>query len=113
LCEVEYKAGEPNEEYRWHHIAITFDEHKKQTYLDGVLNGPDATGAPPEDFLKNEGTVVIGSQGNRFLKGLVDEVRIYDRVLPSSEIEAMVGRQEPLVEAVPAPVAPLRLLPPR
>jgi azurin len=91
LCEVENQPGEPDE---WHHLALTLDRQASHVYLDGKPGAPAANHALPDGFWQQEGTIVIGSQGNTFFNGLMDEVRIYDRVLLPAEIKAIFDREE-------------------
>jgi len=73
----------------WHHIAVTFTNSTKvmQFYVDGAL----ATTAPkPLMEADNPGHVMtIGNLfGNNSFSGLLDEFRIYNRVLTPAEIQA-------------------------
>jgi len=70
----------------WHHLAVVIDYVGWQItpYLDGASLGAKNTAAitkPPITFTK------IGCYWNsRYFGGLIDEVKIYDRILDSSEI---------------------------
>ena len=85
----------------WHHIAAVFDGSQSSValYIDGVLAaGPVTNPAYPARYLKplDRGDLpfLIGScngvaddqQLYRTLKGQVDEIRVWDRVLTSSEL---------------------------
>ena len=63
----------------WHHIAATFDGIEQNIYLDGKLvSTVENTG----EMNINSDPVYIGSNGSsRYFNGLVDDVRIYDRVV--------------------------------
>jgi azurin len=76
---------------RWNHVAITLSEQGSQDFHAGVAVNP----SPNRIHLSEiEGTLCIGSLGEKsFLKGLIDEVRIYDRVLSSAEIKAIFDRE--------------------
>ena len=66
----------------WQHWAVTRDETGTRIYLDGVL---DSTGAAWE------GQIVVDQigRGNAgTLRGLLDEVAIYDRALTADQIAA-------------------------
>ena len=88
---------------QWHHIAATYDGAKLQLYVDGM---------PWGNPMRETGTLVpmlpksyltIGSEdgrttcpecfGNRYFKGLIDEVAIYNRALPAREIQALCAAQ--------------------
>lgn len=72
---------------QWHHIAVTCESSVVQIYLDGVLSG--ATMMMDNPMLASDDTYVLGytnfSSSN--YKGSIDEVRIWNRVLTSEEIE--------------------------
>jgi hypothetical protein len=82
----------------WHHVAATrsSDDGMIKLYVDGVLNtnavGPTGPRAAPA-------TLRIGAvqDGSGFLDGVLDDVRLYERVLTDSEIAAL---------ATPPPAAP-------
>ncbi len=70
----------------WHHVAATFDGVTMRLYIDGVLEASRAyTGNP----VTSDEAVYIGNnstQGDRYLPGLIDEVRIYDNTLSQNDI---------------------------
>jgi hypothetical protein len=79
----------------WHHIAGTFDGETGtfKCYLDGELGGELESSR--EDLPENDLPVTIGKRINpegRFMKGMIDDVRIYNQALTEVEIqEAMIG----------------------
>lgn len=100
----------------WHHIAATYDGANLQLYVDGRLWGNPVrhTGAIvpmlPDSF------VAIGSEdgrttcpdcvANRYFKGSIDEVAVYNRALSASEIQSLCTEQnngEPLPPPAPPP----------
>ena len=80
----------------WHHVAATIDKIEgAKIYLDGVLEGTN----PDTEGISTGGTnypVFIGENSQaagRFWIGLIDDVRVYKRVLTESEIlGVMAGR---------------------
>jgi hypothetical protein len=76
----------------WHHVTATIDKIEgAKIYLDGVLDGnnPDTGGITVGDY-----PVFIGDnsqQTGRFWDGLIDDVRIYSRVLSADEISQLAG----------------------
>ncbi|MCX6141444.1 MAG: choice-of-anchor D domain-containing protein [Candidatus Kapabacteria bacterium] len=85
----------------WHHVAAVFDGGLSSVslYIDGVLaGGPVTNSAYPASYLKPldraDLPLLIGSFNGvadnpnlyRTLKGQVDEIRIWERVLTQSEI---------------------------
>ena len=80
---------------QWHHVAVTFGDSPKafKLYVDGYLSGnsqlfaSEALPAHDEDpaLGKIIGSAVYSGLGN--FKGLLDEVRIYDRGLTAEEVD--------------------------
>ena len=86
--------GPPPALEAWSHVAVTFDGEEVKSYQDGFLTVrteqnyllPEMAGVP----------LVIGEcegLGVKFFKGLIGQVRIYDRVLSESEISGSFRRQ--------------------
>jgi len=82
---------------RWHHVAATVPEAGTMMDVKLYVDGRDAS-APGSSMtafnLTANVDVAIGSGGpvtGRFFKGLIDDVRIYDRVLSAGEIAGMAG----------------------
>jgi hypothetical protein len=78
----------------WHHVAATIDKIEgAKIYLDGVLEGTN----PDKDGITTGGTnyaVFIGENSQatgRFWVGLIDDVRVYKRVLLEGEIQAVMA----------------------
>jgi len=90
-------ASSPAEPDVWHHLAFTFDKDAgmQAVYLDGVLIGTD-TIPDTVDVVLN-GKLIIGDMDvyTQIFNGLLDEVRIYDRVLSAEEIAWLGGRTMP------------------
>jgi hypothetical protein len=84
----------------WHHLAFTFDKaaDTQAVYLDGVLIGTDTI--PDNLDVALNGKVIIGDFDvyTQIFNGLLDEVRIYDRVLSPDEIAWLGGRTIPFDE---------------
>ena len=69
----------------WYHIVYTTDTKAGQLklYVDGELVAEGISGGTPENMKERR----IGSEHDgRFLDGMVDEVRIYNRVLDEDEV---------------------------
>ncbi len=75
----------------WHHVAGVYDGANVYVYIDGV--SVDSTPPVLTGTINNFAhSVCIGTSGsqcteNNFFGGLVDDVRIYNRALSSSEIQ--------------------------
>ncbi len=86
-----YNYGGKISDTGWGHLVFTLSEQGTQTFSAGVADSP---ALKPLTSALPEGTLCIGSAGDKsYLKGLIDEVRIYDRVLPPAEIKAIYDRE--------------------
>ncbi|MFC1633357.1 LamG domain-containing protein [Planctomycetota bacterium] len=87
----------------WRHVALMYDGSNKIIYIDGV---EDARVASTGDIDSSTYNFFIGEnsqQRGRNLTGLVDDVRIYNRVLMVDEIkEAMRGEPDLAWDPSPA-----------
>jgi len=88
---LQHESIPPNQ---WHHIATTYDGRTAKIYLDGILrNSVNTSGAI--HYAQNN-YVMLGvdagtfdqpdPQCNGYLKGGLDEVRIYNRALTYGEV---------------------------
>ena len=77
---------------QWHHIGLVYDlaAMKRHLYLDGEQVAVDA------DFaggVETTGALYIGAgpglDAGNYFSGLVDDVRIYEKVLSKEEIAAL------------------------
>ena len=78
----------------WTHFAVTYDQTALRIYVNGAqVAGKAVTG----DIVSSAGPIRIG--GNQvwgeFFSGLIDEVRIYNRALSASEIQADMNAAGP------------------
>ena len=71
----------------WTHLALTWDGATLKLFVDGANV---ATQAAPAPLMTSTGQLRIGgsSLGGQFFNGLIDEVRVYDRPLAGSAIQA-------------------------
>ncbi len=75
---------------QWHHVAGVLDGTKMSIYVDGAL---DAWAASSPNISVNDYSVHIGANAqaeDRLFRGLIDDVRIYDRALTVDELHALV-----------------------
>ncbi len=80
---------------QWHHVALTVEENSTISYPDVILyvDGEDdtRTGTDVDAFnIVENYDLAIGrryNNDNRWFIGLIDEVRVYDRVLSAEEIQ--------------------------
>jgi hypothetical protein len=79
------KLTAPAEQDTWYHIIYTCDTvaNELKLYVDGAFVAEGTSGSTPQNMNERR----IGSEHDgRFLSGMIDEVRIYDRVLNESEV---------------------------
>jgi hypothetical protein len=84
---------------QWHHVAATYDGTQIQIYLDGQPSGRPTPASGPISPMRPTSFVTIGSEdgrlycpectANRYYKGLIDEVDIFNRALSPFEIQAI------------------------
>ncbi len=82
----------------WHHIAyaISAETGTADLYLDGALATTiNFTGTP---LLMKAGQEmhICNSSGTEYMRGSIDEVRIYNRALAEGEVAGLVGRPGPV-----------------
>ncbi len=69
----------------WSHLAMTYDGTNMRLYVNGTLVSTRIAAKPTVNGLK----LMIGAyKTSNFYEGLIDEVRIYNRALSTSEIGA-------------------------
>ncbi len=77
----------------WHHVTLTVDENASPStkiYVDGALVGTGGNSANYGGFGLMIGAYYDGfSSPANFWNGLIDEVRVYNRVLSTDEIQEL------------------------
>jgi hypothetical protein len=77
---------------QWHHVGLVYDldVFHRLLYVDGTLVAEDISGVAG---VSSDGGLHIGAskdlEGGSFFSGLIDDVRIYRRVLSQQEISAL------------------------
>ncbi len=90
-------AGSRVDDGAWHHLAATFDGTTPMLYLDGqplTLGATSAAASTAGSRLRLGDLAFTGY----YFRGVLDEVRLYDRALSSAEISAVYndgGSQPP------------------
>jgi len=87
----------------WRHVVLVYDGVNKYVYIDGV---EDARVASTGQINISSYNLHIGQnsqQGNRFLEGLVDEVRIYNRALTPDEVQIIMAGYAGNIATAPMP----------
>ena len=71
---------------RWHHVAYTTDGEVGNFFVDGVREGSHATDYEfQENFRWSLGQEFDDARPSDYLKGLLDDVRIYNRILQTTK----------------------------
>jgi len=69
----------------WSHTVLTFNDSKWYWYINGELQRKGATGGAG---LNATADMYIGrAPSSRFWRGILDEVKVYDRILSEDEVE--------------------------
>ena len=91
----------------WYHVAVTFEKGGEglRLYVNGSLAGSEPYDGQSFDDFGNE-TWFLGKSNynDPLMEGLIDEVRIYDRVLDAAEIEELTGFCPQAATAAPATI---------
>lgn len=80
---------------QWHHLAFVWDESGGKRAMNLFIDGtPAATGTGPANGSTDQFSLGVSNhlQGQPFI-GSFDEIRIYQRRLPSEEITALATRE--------------------
>jgi hypothetical protein len=86
----------------WMHIALVRTTDSTKYYINNVLVGTGVAGdvnsiTDPYDYL------VIGTDRNRdrrFFNGSIDDIRIYNRALSTSEIDSLYNESNPILNTL-------------
>ncbi len=85
----------------WSHLAATYDGTTLRFYLNGVQAASSTASSGP--MVPGSGPLSIGGNGieSEWFRGLIDEVRVYDRALSVAEIQGDMAT--PVGEPASAP----------
>jgi hypothetical protein len=72
---------------RWYHVAIVYDADSEDlvSYIDGE---EDARTVAPGGIGQSGGPLTLGDYASRPLRGIIDEVKIWNEVLSQADIRA-------------------------
>ena len=87
-----FSTGSVLSQFDWNHVVTTFDGNEYKLYVDGaeVYSTLDISGKVPYPTQQ----VTIGMVDN-FFKGLIDDVRIYNRALSPGEVDLLTNLGPP------------------
>lgn len=85
-------SGQFLEDTGWHHLAMTFDDPSKTMtlYIDGV-QAVQNTFTNSISYLGGDTFIGSNAGSTLFFNGLIDDARIFDRALTSSEISQIAS----------------------
>lgn len=92
----------------WYHAAVVYDRSTLKIYLNGAEDGSRNVSTDLPDTL---GDIFLGSASGIHLNGILDEVRIYNRALSTSEI-TNIYNEAGSVNPTPTPPPPTPTPPP-
>ena len=84
----------------WHHLVVTATGPGliKKIYIDDKLIAETATSSGPSGTVTNVLTIGYASYNSEYFIGAIDDLRMYNRELSTTEIKALF--QEPNPEAM-------------
>ena len=100
FCAVECNSHFPMETENWHHVAVTFDGETILVYADGENVSEIPQLGPTVDSTGFDLHIGNGAAFDRPYHGILDEVRIFNRVLEEDEIAFQMERNTNEVIAV-------------
>jgi hypothetical protein len=76
----------------WHNIVAVWDGTVGKIYLDGRL---EASASMASSIPASDRSVLVGKADNDtvYLKGTIDDIRIYNRVLSEEEIRSLYNEK--------------------
>jgi len=88
---LEVSSSSILDEGQWYHVAVTFDTSGAKLYIDGSLDGTaDGDYSIPNDLSPLYTTIGAWISNDNgpwsYFNGIIDEVRIYNRVLSEAEV---------------------------
>jgi hypothetical protein len=83
----------------WYHIVRVWDGMTCSIYINNVLHGSMATSG---NLRAGSAPVEIGGSNSQYFQGKLDDIRIYNRALTSSEIAALYSEGSPVKIAQPS-----------
>ena len=82
----------------WYHVVGVYDGNTITTYLNGQADRSAVVGSVAIQY--NTNPFYIGqTPGTSYFKGVIDDIRIYDRALSGAEIQSLFGRFFPSIIA--------------
>lgn len=97
LKQIVISTRKPVEPFAWHHVVISFDYSSVAMYVDGTLEGRQVKNFETK-YLPGDSVllgVTANKKNNRFFSGVIDDLKLYDRVLGPEEVLALYNAPNP------------------
>lgn len=98
-------GGRPRalETERWHQLTVTYDGTRLVFYVDGQAAGAQTVGKPRQPVAA---ALAVGRRGDNagdgyHFRGVLDEIRVYDRALSASDVARLAAQPEVALDAAP------------
>ncbi len=95
--QVSLSSMKPIRLTEWYHVVMTYDNDFLCLYVNGVLENKTAKNFETH-FLQGD-SVVLGNTANvknqRFFKGSIDDIKIYNRVITPQEVSDIYHEKDP------------------
>ena len=93
---IKVAAKDPLPTNSWRHLCVTYDGSQKaagvKVYVDGQARPLDAPNDKLSATIATPAPLLIGTRTNAFpFRGLIDDVRFFDRQLPPDEVSALAA----------------------
>jgi hypothetical protein len=104
---VKVVSADPMAEGRWQHVMMTYDGSSTAEgvtiYVDGHVVGTITEANRLSETIQNDVPLHIGRRNKSFpFQGLIDDVRIYNRLLSKAEVEQLIQAGLQSLVGVPA-----------
>jgi len=73
----------------WQHVAVVYENNLLKLYIDGSFSEQDTILGLNTSATGGRIAKVSFSASGEYYKGLIDDVRIYDRALSAAEVQAL------------------------
>ena len=88
-CKTNYNLPS---DLKWHHILVTLSENSSKIYIDGKLSAEEQLISVIDKLIFNNvlfGLDEINAGDNRYWRGKLDDIAIYNRALTQQEVTAL------------------------
>jgi len=83
---------------QWQHVVGVFDrvKHRAKIYINGKLRISEVDGYSTFNNTDNDLLIGYGAEGYSYFQGALDEIRLYNRALSSTEVSALYALVKPV-----------------